>query len=112
MWLLTLPIILIHGASVAFGAPWPSPLLLNLAMVALAFPVLFVAGEPLFGAAIAAGKSGRWNLELWVAALVVAGYGSGLVALVAPTPQLAGASAILAATYLTVRYVRDIRTNL
>jgi len=47
-WLFTLPILLILGASRVFGAPWPDELLQDLAMLALAFPVLFVVGLPLF----------------------------------------------------------------
>lgn len=111
VWLLTLPILLMMGASQAFGAPWPSPLLFDLAMVTLAFPVLFVAGEPLFGDALEARRQSKWSLEMWVAGLVMAGYASGLLALISPAPQLAGASAVAAAAYLTVRYLKSVRTN-
>ena len=48
LWLLTLPIILILAAAFAFGAPWPTPLTQRFAMAMLAFPVLFMVGDPLF----------------------------------------------------------------
>ena len=105
VWLLTLPIILMMAASRAFGAPWPGPFMLRLAMVTLAFPVLFIVGEPLFAVAIEAARARRWHSALPVAALAAIGYLSGLIALVGPTPSLAGPAAILVSLYLTGRYV-------
>ena len=67
VWLLTLPIILMLAASLAFGAPWPGPTVLRIAMVALAFPVVFGVGEPLFREARRARRQGRWNVAIFVA---------------------------------------------
>jgi len=107
LWLLTLPIILIRAAAFAFGAPWPTPLTQRFAMAMLAFPVLFMVGDPLFRDAKRALADRRPSPELAVAATVLIAYGSGLLALVAPTPPVAGLSALVVSTYFTVRYLLD-----
>lgn len=107
VWLLTLPIVLMLAASRAFGAPWPSPSMQRLAMVALAFPVLFVVGEPILRAARDTRRRGGWDADVMVAGIAVLGYVSGLLAIVAPTPPLAGPAAILVAAFLSVRYLRS-----
>lgn len=107
LWLLTLPIILMRAAALAFGAPWPTPLMQRFAMAMLAFPVLFMVGDPLFRDAKRALADRRPSPELAVAATVLIAYGSGLLALVAPTPPVAGLSALVVSTYFTVRYLLD-----
>jgi len=107
LWLLTLPIILMRAAAFAFGAPWPTPLMQRFAMAMLAFPVLFMVGDPLFRDAKRALADRRPSPELAVAATVLIAYGSGLLALVAPTPPVAGFSALVVSTYFTVRYLLD-----
>lgn len=106
-WLLTFPILVLHGASWAFGAPWPSRLRLHLALLGLAFPVVFVVGEPLFRDAIASWRAGRPGVAMLLAPATVVAYVSGLVALFAPTTSFAGASAVVGSTYLTLRYLLD-----
>jgi len=105
VWLLTLPLLLLLGASRVFGAPWPNPLTQRIGFVVLAFPVLFVVGEPLFAAARAAIERRRPNLSLIVAGMAAAGYGCGLLAIFTSAPPLAGASALLVSVYLTLRYI-------
>jgi cation transport ATPase len=105
LWLLTLPIILMRAAAFAFGAPWPSPLTQRFAMVMLAFPVLFMVGDPLFRDARRALTERQPTPELAVAAIVLVAYGSGLLALIAPTPPVAGVSALVVSTYFTARYL-------
>ena len=104
VWLLTLPILLLLAASVAFEAPWPNPLTQRIAMVMLAFPVLFVVGEPLLAEAFAS-TTERRRSALAVAMVAVACYASGILALFTPAPPIAGASALIVALYLTVRYL-------
>lgn len=103
-WLLSLPILLLLGASRAFGTPWPNPLTQHIAQVILAFPVLFTVGEPLFGAAATAIRERRPGIALLVAAAATAGYASGVLAVFLPLPATAGPSALLVSTYLTLRY--------
>ena len=104
VWLLTLPILLLIGASRVFGAPWPNPLTQRIALVALAYPVVFVVGEPLFVAAIAAIRERRANVALIVAGTAAASYAVGVLALFTSAPPAAGLSALIVSVYLTVRY--------
>jgi len=106
VWVLTLPIIGLLGASFAFGAPWPSPWVLRIGMVVLAFPVVFGVGEPLFHDAAEARRRGAWGIATTVLLLTVGSYAAGILALFLPIPTFAGVSAILVAAYLTARYLR------
>lgn len=105
VWLLTLPIILLLAAARGFGAPWPNPLTQRVAMLMLAFPVLFVVGEPLFVEAIAAWRERRASPALPIAAIVLVCYASGALALFTAAPPIAGQAALLVAAYLTLRYI-------
>ena len=107
VWLLTLPILLLHAAGRAFGAPWPHPLTQRIALVVLAYPVLFVVGEPLFSGAVAAIRERRASVSLIVAGVVAAGYATGVLAVFTSAPATAGLSALLVAVYLTLRYVTE-----
>ncbi len=107
LWLLTLPIILMLAAAFAFGAPWPSPRTQRIAMAMLAFPVLFMVGDPLFRDAKRALTDRRPGPEVAVAAIALVAYGSGLLALIAPTPPVAGLSALVVSTYFSLRYLLD-----
>ena len=62
-WVLTLPVVLLLVASAVFEAPWPSRLRRELAMLGLAFPVLFVVGEPLLAESREALRAGRCNAD-------------------------------------------------
>ena len=108
-WLLTLPIIGLLAASLAFRAPWPSPAVQRIGMVVLAFPVVFGVGEPLFHDAAEARRRGAWGVAVPVLALVLVTYGAEILALFLPIPTLAGAPAILVAVYLSARYLRYAR---
>jgi cation transport ATPase len=94
-------------AAFAFGAPWPDPLTQRLAMAMLAFPVLFMVGEPLFKDAKRALRDRHLRPELAVAAIVLLAYSSGLLALIFPTPSVAGYSALIVSAYFTVRYLLE-----
>lgn len=123
-WLFALPILLILGASFTFGAPWPDRLLQNLAMLVLAFPILFVVGLPLFhleegealgtdaddpdreeGAGPDSKDSAGLLLDRLVAGIATLGYVSGITALAGWTPNGSGIAALLVATYLTGRHL-------
>ena len=104
-WLLSFPIIVLLAASRAFGAPWPHPLTQRIAMVMLAFPVLFVVGEPLLTDAYRAWRDGRGYTALLVAAVAIGMYASGVLAVVTAAPPIAGLSALVVSTYLSVRYL-------
>jgi cation transport ATPase len=106
VWVLTLPILLLLGASAAFAAPWPNQLTQRIGQALLAFPVLFVVGEPLLHSASAALRGEvKAPLAVITAAVALACYGSGLLAIVGLAPPLAGVSAVVVSTYLSLRYV-------
>jgi cation transport ATPase len=105
VWLLTLPIILLRLASFAFGAPWPNALTQRIAMLMLAFPVLFVVGEPLLADAVTALRTGRPSTPVIVAGVALACYASGVLALFTTAPPIAGVSALVVCAYLTLRYL-------
>lgn len=107
VWLLTLPIILLLAAAFAFGAPWPNPLTQRIAMLMLAFPVVFVVGEPLLAEAVAALRGNGGYAPLAVAAGALACYASGALSLLTPAPPVAGLSALIVCAYLTVRYLGE-----
>ena len=92
-------------AAFAFGAPWPDPLSQRLAMAMLAFPVLFMVGEPLFKDAKRALRDRRLRPEVAVAVIVLLAYISGFLALIFPTPPVAGFSALIVSAYFTIRYL-------
>jgi len=105
VWLLTLPIILLLAAAQAFGTAWPNPLTQRIAMVMLAFPVVFVVGEPLLTEAAGAARRRTWHPALIVAAVALACYASGVLALLTSAPAIGGVSALVVSIYLTVRYL-------
>ncbi|MGD8330419.1 MAG: hypothetical protein PVJ49_13380 [Acidobacteriota bacterium] len=104
-WLLTLPIILLLAAARAFGTPWPNPMTQRIAMVMLAFPVVFVVGEPLLSDAAAALRRRAWHPAVIVAPIALACYASGMLALLTAAPAIGGVSALVVSTYLTARYL-------
>ncbi len=105
VWLLSLPILMLLGASRAFGAPWPHPLTHRIAMVMLSFPVLFVVGEPLLARAAQTARAGRIDISVIVAGIALGSYASGIFALFTPAPPIGGLSALVVSTYLTGRYL-------
>ena len=76
-------------------------------MAMLAFPVLFMVGEPLFKDAKRSLKDRRLSPELAVATIVLLAYSSGFLALIFPTPPIAGVSALIVSGYFTVRYLLE-----
>ncbi len=105
VWLLTLPLLLLMGASRAFGAPWPNPLTLRIGYIMLAFPVLFVVGEPVFRDALASARQKRLDLGLLVGVAAAGCYASSVLSLFTPAPPLGGISALVVSAYLTRRYI-------
>jgi cation transport ATPase len=109
IWAFSLPVILIMIASTAFGTPWPSRLLRDIAFLILAVPVLFVVGRDELSAAAARRGHTRSVSGLLVAAAAVTGYLSGLLALVVPVPNLAGMAVVVVAAYSTMCYLKGRR---
>jgi cation transport ATPase len=74
-------------------------------MVMLAFPALFVVGEPLISRAAETARDGRFGISVIVAGVALGSYTSGVLALFSPAPPIGGLSALVVSTYLTVRYL-------
>ena len=104
-WLFTLPIMLIMAGSWAFGSPWPSPLLHQLLMLLLAFPVLFVVGLDTLTSALGAARRGSPNMDVLIALGTLAAYATGLLALFTPVASFSGIAAMIMAFHLTGRYI-------
>ena len=106
IWAFSIPVVLIMIASVAFGSPWPSPQIRNLGYLVLAVPVLFVVGRDELRATSVRPDGSHSISGLVVAAMAVGGYLSGLLALVAPVPNLAGIAVLVMAAYSTMCYLQ------
>jgi Cu+-exporting ATPase len=104
-WLFTLPIMLIMAGSWAFGSPWPDPLLHQLLMLLLAFPVLFVVGNETLSSAAAAIRRRTPNMDVLIALGTLAAYATGLLALLTPIASFSGIAAMIMAFHLTGRYI-------
>ena len=104
-WLFTLPIMLIMAGSWAFGSPWPDPLLHQLLMLMLAFPVLFVVGVETLSSAVAAVGRRSPNMDVLIALGTLAAYATGLLALFTPITSFSGIAAMIIAFHLTGRYI-------
>lgn len=104
-WLFTLPIMLIMVGSWAFGSPWPDPLLHQLLMLLLAFPVLFVVGNETLSSAAAAIRRRTPNMDVLIALGTLAAYATGLLALLTPIASFSGIAAMIMAFHLTGRYI-------
>jgi cation transport ATPase len=111
IWAFSLPVILIMIASTAFGTPWPSDLLRDIAFMVLAIPVLFVVGRDELRASSARQGRARSIAGLLVTAVAVTGYFSGLLALVAPVPNFAGIAVVVMAAYSTMCYLKERRAQ-
>ena len=104
-WLFTLPIMLIMAGSWAFGSFWPDPLLHQLLMLMLAFPVLFVVGVETLSSAVAAVGRRSPNMDVLIALGTLAAYATGLLALFTPITSFSGIAAMIMAFHLTGRYI-------
>ena len=104
-WLLTLPIMLMMGASWVFGAPWPSAFLHDLAMLLLTFPVLFGVGIETYTIALRGLRGGVANMDLLIALGTLAAYATGFFALWLPVASFAGVASMIMAFQLTGRYL-------
>ena len=98
---------LIMAGSWAFGSPWPDPLLHQLLMLMLAFPVLFVVGVETLSSAVAAVGRRSPNMDVLIALGTLAAYATGLLALFTPNTSFSGIAAMIIAFHLTGRYNRN-----
>jgi len=110
-WGLSIPIILWMIPEMFFGITWPSHLVHDIGMVALALPVLFWAGGPTWRSAWKSATNLSPNMDVLIAMGSGASLLTGLVAVLnhwLPLPAMlnyAGVGAMIMAFHLTGRYI-------
>ncbi len=113
-WILAIPVIGWMIPEMAFGLMWPSPLAFHIGMVALAAPVLFVAGWPTLRSGIRAAVGLAPTMDTLIALGTIASFGTGLAAVSgtltggATVLNYAGVSAMIMAFHLTGRLIETI----
>jgi Cu+-exporting ATPase len=110
-WALTAPIIAWMLPEMIFGLMWPSPLVFNAGMVALAIPVLFVWGGPTLRAGFRSLVHGSPTMDTLIAIGSTVAFATGFVTIahnLGLAPRLlnyAGVGAMIMAIHLTGRFV-------
>ena len=98
----------------AFGVMWPAPLVFHLGMVALAAPVLFLAGRATLRSGLRAAIGLAPTMDTLIALGTLASFVTGLIAVAAaatggsPILNYAGVSAMIMAFHLTGRLIETL----
>jgi len=104
-WGFTIPIIAWMIPEMIFGRAWPSRLVFDLGMVALASPVMFwLGGRTLRSAGLSISHRSA-NMDVLIAIGTSASYATGFATLFFPVANYAGVAAMIMAFHLTGRYV-------
>jgi Cu+-exporting ATPase len=106
-WTFTIPIIVWMLAEMFFGIHWPSVFVYNLAMIALASPVLFWVGRRTFSSAWTALRHGHANMDSLIALGTGVSLLTGPASMFFPVANYAGVAAMIMAFHLTGRYVEE-----
>jgi len=110
-WILTLPIVAWMIPEMVVGRMWPTPLLFHIGMVALAAPVLLVAGGPTLRAGGRSALRGAPTMDTLIALGTLVAFATGGIAIAAElgaAPRLhdyAGVAAMIMAIHLTGRLI-------
>ncbi len=104
-WAFTVPIILWMLPEMIAGIAWPSMVVYELGMLALAAPVLFWVGRRTYVAAWSSTIHGAPNMDALIALGTGASYLTGIASFFAPIPSYAAVAAMIMAFHLTGRYV-------
>jgi Cu+-exporting ATPase len=103
-WAFTLPIILWMLPEMLLGLAFPSTLIYNLGIIALATPVLFWMGIPTIKSAYKATAHGSANMDVLIALGTLISYITGPAYFVVPIFNYAGVGAMIMSFHLTGRY--------
>ena len=106
-WAFTLPIVLWMIPDMFFGIMWPNMLAMQLGMIVLAIPPLFVFGRRTFSTAYRAVIHGSANMDVLIAMGTGAAFITGPVSFYAPIANYAGVAAMIMAFHLTGRYIEE-----
>ena len=106
-WAFTLPIILWMIPEMFFGIMWPNMMAMQVGMIVLAIPPLFIFGRKTFSTAYRAVIHGSANMDVLIAMGTGAAFITGPISFYAPIANYAGASAMIMAFHLTGRYIEE-----
>ena len=104
-WAFTGPIIVLMLLHMVAGVAWPSVVVLEIALMILALPVLVWPGRPTFRSAWSSLTHGSANMDVLIAMGTGTSWVSGLLSRVVPLSSYAGVSAMIMAIHLTGRYI-------
>lgn len=105
-WGFTIPIMLWMLPEMIFGIAFPSKLVFDIGMIALAAPVLFWLGWPTLRSAAKSAIHGNTNMDVLIALGTSASFATGIAKLLgAPIASYAGITAMIMSFHLTGRYV-------
>ena len=104
-WAFTGPIVAIMLLMMVFGIHWPSMLAMEIALMALALPVLVWPGGSTFVSAWKSVTHGSANMDVLIAMGTSASWISGPLSLYVPLASYAGVAAMIMAIHLTGRYI-------
>lgn len=106
-WAFTIPIMLWMIPEMFFGIMWPSHLVMNVGMILLAIPPLFLFGRKTFATAYRAVSHGSANMDVLIAMGTGAAFITGPATFFIPVANYAGVSAMIMAFHLTGRYIEE-----
>ncbi|MEM2968015.1 MAG: copper-translocating P-type ATPase, partial [Candidatus Bathyarchaeia archaeon] len=104
-WALTIPIVLWMIPDMFLGFAWPSHEVFNIGMIALAAPVLFIAGFATYKSAAKALWHRNANMDVLIMLGTLASFLTGPASFLTAIANYAGVSAMIMAFHLTGRYV-------
>lgn len=104
-WAFTGPIIAIMLLHMVAGIAWPSMMAVEVALIALALPVLAWPGAATYRSAWSSVTHGSANMDVLISLGTAASWISGPLSLVTPLASYAGVAAMIMAIHLTGRYI-------
>jgi len=104
-WSFTVPIVVIMLLHMVAHIAWPSMMAIEIAMIALALPVLVWPGYATFRSAWSSMTHGSANMDVLIAIGTAASWISGPLSFAFPLSSYAGVAAMIMAIHLTGRYV-------
>ena len=106
-WAFAIPIILWMIPEMFYGVMWPSETLMNLGIILLAVPSLFILGRRTFVSAYRAVSHGSANMDVLIAMGTGAAFITGPAGFFFPVANYAGVAAMIMAFHLTGRYIEE-----
>ncbi len=106
-WAFTIPLMLWMLPEMISGIKWPSPVIFDLGMIALALPMLWWVGRPTYRSGIRAAVHGFANMDTLISLGTGVSLLTGPASFFIPVANYAGVSAMIMAFHLTGRYVEE-----